>query len=123
MVVLIGALLLVSATAGSKDSMYGVWSGTIGKAKINACFQEYGNGSYYYLKYREPIRLQAADRLNLWFEPDSCTWTIDKVASGSATGTWSQPAKKNSLPIKLALVSGWEESDGDVLPNPERRGG
>lgn len=116
-------LNIVSATADNKDALVGVWTGTIGKAKINVCFLEYGNGSYYYLKYRQPIRLEYADDASVWFEPDSCKWIIDKVSADNATGTWSKPGKNVSLPIKLVYLGGGRGADEepcgcDLYNNP-----
>jgi hypothetical protein len=115
----IGILFLTLSAATDTDSMFGVWTGTVGKATINACFQKYGTGSYYYLKYRQPIQLRHSDDSGAWFEPDSCKWIIEKVAAGSATGTWSKPGKNVTHPIKLRLMGGDDEPCGcDLYNNP-----
>jgi len=108
--VCIGMLLTGGRAADITDSLKGVWSGTVGKAKVNVCFQQYGYANYYYLKYRQPIRLQHGDDSNDWYEPDSCQWTIEKVNPGSASGTWRNPKTGVTLPVTLRLT-GAEDDD------------
>jgi hypothetical protein len=105
-----------SLMAENKTPLYGIWSGTIGKAKINACFQAanrkyYTNGSYYYLKYRQPIKLTALSD-TLWAEPDSsCKWVIETNTDTRVLGKWVNQSKNISLPIELSYLGTCKDDD------------
>ncbi len=102
------ALCIFSSSAQNKTPLFGTWKGTIGKYKIIACFQGrdgeyYTSGSYYYLKYRQPIPLEVIGG-GKWSEPDSCDWVIETVTKSSATGKWFNRKKNVSLPITLRFM-------------------
>jgi hypothetical protein len=99
--------------------LVGVWSGTIGSSKIVACFQaengSYFFGSYYYLRYREPIPL-LPDGDSMWIANSTKNqeeWTFDTIAGSRASGRWkSSKTDLHSLPIRLALIADSSETDG-----------
>jgi hypothetical protein len=107
-VIYVGLLVFISSAKENNTPLFGTWTGTIGKAKISACFQAekgkyYTNGSYYYLKYRQPIRLNEISD-NLWAEPDSCEWVIKTTTDSIVSGKWVNRNKTVSLPIKLSFM-------------------
>jgi hypothetical protein len=108
-IVSIGLLTLISLADENKTPPVGTWTGTIGKAKINACFQG-DDGSYYYLKYLLPIGLKNANG-NVWKESDTYEWVIETVTDTSITGKWVDLKKNSSQPIKLSLLGSCSDDE------------
>ncbi|MBX7457967.1 hypothetical protein K3152_06885 [Qipengyuania sp. 1NDH17] len=115
------ALSLALAGGGEKstrsdDAIDGLWSGTLGRTAITACFAN-GRGSYYYDKYLIPIPLRDGKDGARWTEGHMTggpAWSLARTGDDRATGEWSDG--KRSLPIRLeqrewtASEEGWEDA-------------
>jgi hypothetical protein len=111
--VLLLSTLLVStlALAGNASSppdqpLAGVWSGTLGKTAIVACFDKSGEGTYYYLRLGFDLVLEPkAGQTREWNEKagDSVTgnWALDEARGNAVAGTWRTPDGKKQLPVAL----------------------
>ncbi|GHU25568.1 hypothetical protein AGMMS50256_00290 [Betaproteobacteria bacterium] len=104
----------------------GVWTGTIGKQAITACFNagEYrkDKGSYYYQRYLQPIDLVSTDIKSggigtEWKESDG-EWhlLLGEQPSDAIKGTWTNPDKSRTLPIMLTKV---KEFDGEPIDDTD----
>ena len=103
----------------------GVWQGTVGDAKVEACFGVAGDpdgGSYYYLRHLKPIALEAQKGARpTWTEgfDDNKTapsWTLAASDANALTGSWSGGGK--TLPIKLSRVALTKVDDDDDDSEP-----
>jgi hypothetical protein len=113
-------LLLFASTLALADSevtpLTGVWTGTIGKQTITACFNagmyRKDTGNYYYQRYLHPIDLKSTDigsgGIGTGWKESNGEWRLllDKsVARPEAVGgTWTSPDKSRNLPIMLTKV-------------------
>lgn len=98
----------VLATAAG---LAGVWTGTLGKSAITACFNgaHGANGSYYYQRILTPIQLTQANASEPWAEEGQTGfWQLDDPQGDTLTGTWSKALGGKSL----ALVLNRADSDG-----------
>lgn len=115
----IGLVVFLAFTKESNTPLLGTWSGTLGKAKIIACFQteygKYSNGYYYYLKYRQPIRLIPKGN-NTWDESGTYKLKFNTVTDRIATGEWKDPEKNITLPIKLFFEEICQEDKESTTP-------
>lgn len=115
------ALLALCATAPLRaqegPEWAGVWEGRIGNLPVRACFDAWsdspGRGSYYYLRYLEPISLSEEDGEGGWIEraPGAETearWEFAELSATRMRGTWRQGGR--NLPFSLDPVA-WEDHD------------
>ncbi len=116
---IIASLLLGAASAKAHATpLVGTWTGTVGKEKVNVCFQSfpdggYVNGSYYYLRHREPIRLEnLGDKI--WLEPDSNRMVFETIADSVATGRWIGFKSGKELPVRLRFLGVCPEDEGNT---------
>lgn len=116
---IIASLLLGAASADTHTTpLVGTWTGTVGKEKVNVCFQSftdggYRNGSYYYLRHREPIQLDNLDD-KIWLEPDSNRMVFEGVADSVATGRWIGFKSGKELPVRLRFLGICPEDEGNT---------
>ncbi len=125
-------LLILSPQALAQEDRtpdwVGVYEGAIGKYPVVACIDESydgkGRGSYYYLKYLKPIRLEADDPTRSWSEHESSSpieveagpvWNIKSMDGQEITGSW-QGVASSMLAIKLKRVSHDPMADGFDTP-------
>ena len=100
----------------------GVWEGTLGDQKIEACFGVAGDpdgGSYYYLRHLKLIPLEAPTApKGTWVEgyddekKDAPRWTLAAAGANVLSGTWSGSGK--SLPIRLTRIALSSPDDADM---------
>ncbi|MEC5160404.1 MULTISPECIES: hypothetical protein [unclassified Janthinobacterium] len=93
----------------------GVWSGSVGKQQVLACFDRSDDAKYYYLKHSNTIPLSAVDGKNLaWTEGrgDGATgrWRVRAVAPDRLEGEWSGPKGQRKAPI--VLTRSYADADG-----------
>lgn len=82
----------------------GVWTGTLGKSAITACFNgaHGANGSYYYQRILTPIQLTQANASEPWAEEGQTgLWQLDEPQGDTLTGTWSKTLGGKSLALML----------------------
>ena len=111
------ALSLALASGGEishrpDEGFDGLWSGTLGRTAITACFAD-GRGSYYYNKYLIPIPLQGGKDGEPWTEGNMSggpAWSLALTGVGRATGEWSDGER--SYPIRLQQREWSENEDG-----------
>jgi hypothetical protein len=112
---------VVPASAQERPVWSGLWEGEVGRAQVRACFDgredSSGQGSYYYLRYLEPIALRQSVTEHEWVEwvPGADTkaeWHFSELSGTRLRGTWRQGAR--SLPFALR-PSTWDAS-GDGSP-------
>jgi hypothetical protein len=117
--------LLLASTLALADPdeapLAGVWTGTLGKQAITACFyaETYpkSTGSYYYQRYLHPIDLRStgieSGGIGTEWKEENGEWRLswDKSAPrpDALGGTWTSPDKSRTLPITLTRV---KEFDG-----------
>ncbi len=82
----------------------GIWSGTLGKNRILACFSP-GQSAYFYLRHAKLIPLIShPNDKSQWIESDpkhpTGLWAV-KAEGNQLRGDWSDTAKTRSLPIEL----------------------
>lgn len=85
----------------------GVWTGTLGKSAITACFNgaHGANGSYYYQRILTPIQLSQANASEPWVEEGQTGfWQLDDPQGDALTGTWSKTLGGKSLALALKRV-------------------
>lgn len=116
---IIASLLLGAASAKAHTTpLVGTWTGTVGKEKVNVCFQSfpdggYVNGSYYYFRHREPIRLEnLGDKI--WLEPDSNRMVFGTITDSVATGRWIGFKSGKELPMRLRFLGVCPEDEGNT---------
>ena len=102
----------------------GAWTGTLGKRKIAACFDD-SEASYYYVGKGIDITLaESADETWAevpWYNAvkpglSTGTWRLEIPKGKHLHGTWSSPDGKRVFPIALTLVS--KPSAGSSCPLP-----
>lgn len=119
--------LLILGFAGAANPAHatptdlaGVWTGTLGKAAITACFNASpdSNGSYYYKRFLTPIQLSREHAGEPWVEQgNSGAWHLHTPHDNTLTGTWSNPAGGKPLPVVLTRTdAGGCASDAYNLP-------
>lgn len=94
----------------------GVWQGTVGAAKVRACFgraSERDQGAYYYLRRLQLIGLESegtGKSGQTWTERDPAgesknapRWTLSAGPGGMLRGNWSRNG--SSLPVRLRRVT------------------
>jgi hypothetical protein len=118
---LLAGAFLVSASASASaapanDQLRGVWSGTLGTAKVTACFglrptgQEVV-GSYYYAKYQEPLALRPRDGKQTFEETGGPSWTLVANENNALSGTWRKEGSEKQLPVRLTRLPGTTSGD------------
>ncbi|WP_339531095.1 hypothetical protein [Pseudomonas mucidolens] len=102
------AVLAFAGAASYADAapadLAGVWSGTLGKASITACFNASpdSNGSYYYTRFLTPIQLSREQAGEPWVEEgNSGSWQLNTPQENRLTGTWTKPSGGEPLPLVL----------------------
>lgn len=108
------AILFVTAFntsfAQTPSSLTGVWQGTLGSARITACFNsiQYDTqaGSYYYHEYLEPIPLAGKKQIAQFKEPnDLIEWHLKPSLDGlQLNGTWTKAPTATSPVVNLAIT-------------------
>lgn len=103
--------LTVLAGAASPQ---GVWSGTVGKKAVIACFNKGSTwtayGSYYYIDYLTPIALHTQEEDDsYWHEGDTGKWKLTTPVNGAIMGTWRNEKTGKTFPINLTLVDGKDD--------------
>ncbi len=95
------------ANAGPAE-LAGVWTGTLGKTPITACFNADpdSNGSYYYQRYLTPIQLIEPEADAPWMEADKTGfWQLDTPQGEALSGIWSKTVGGTPLPLTLTRIS------------------
>ncbi|WP_369991949.1 hypothetical protein [Pseudomonas xanthosomatis] len=115
--VLAALALAIAAGHASADSFGqpGVWKGTLGKSAITVCFNKEPDyyASYYYQRYRTPIRLTKQTTTQTWVENGNTGfWNLDEAHTDTLTGTWRKASGARPLPVVLTRSS-LEGCDGD----------
>jgi hypothetical protein len=139
---LLALFFVVGATASlagdDAPRFAGTWAGTLGRSKILTCFNAYGQGEYYDLRHRHPLRLQAEGddveqrdaRLTAAladghirvsevggpsFEPTPPTghWSLHAEGEDALLGEWTDPAGQRVVPLRLSRVATRGASDGE----------
>lgn len=100
------ALACTPLLANAAD-LAGVWTGTLGKSAITACFNgaDGEHGSYYYQRILTPIQLTQASDSAPWVEEgDTGFWTLDNRSGDTLAGAWRKTQGGKPLPITLKRV-------------------
>jgi hypothetical protein len=133
--------IALSTTAEAADEtprFAGTWAGTLGRSEIRACFNAYGQGEYYYLRHRRPLRLQGEgddiERRDAQviaaladghirvsevggpaFDPTPPTghWSLHAEGTDTLLGEWTDAAGERVLPLRLQRVATREASGGE----------
>jgi hypothetical protein len=94
----------------------GVWTGTLGRASIAACFDK-DAASYYYVRIGVDIPLVEQKAPGTWKETkeakgDEFTglWQLSPPQGEAMSGVWTSPDGKRTLPIALTVSTGKSES-------------
>ncbi|OPA97424.1 hypothetical protein BFW87_06960 [Pseudomonas fluorescens] len=98
----------------------GVWTGTLGKSAITACFNgaHGSNGSYYYQRILTPIQLTQANASEPWAEEGNTGfWHLDEPQGDTLTGTWSKTLGGKSLALTLKRADS-DSCASDTYNNP-----
>ncbi|WP_226455753.1 hypothetical protein [Pseudomonas sp. AF03-9] len=98
----------------------GVWTGTLGKSAITACFNgaHGANGSYYYQRILSPIQLTQANASEPWVEDGQTGfWQLDDPQGDTLTGTWSKAIGGKGLALRLKRADA-EGCASDSYNNP-----
>jgi hypothetical protein len=108
------SLSLLWAAPAFAERPSGVFTGTLGKSKIVACFDERA-AAYYYVRIGGDIPL-VRDKSGRWKEQaddgkSTGTWKLTEVEAEMLGGTWTSPDAKRSLPIRLQVALA--PTDGD----------
>jgi hypothetical protein len=109
---------IVPAQAQERPAWFGLWEGHVGRNQVRACFDSWddssGRGSYYYLRYLEPIALRqdAGERWEEWVPGGEAgaEWHFSELSGTRLRGTWRQGAR--SLPFALAPVA-WDADEAE----------
>lgn len=107
--------LLATAT-----DLTGVWTGTLGKSTITACFNgaEGEHGSYYYQRILTPIQLTQARNNAPWAEEGNTGfWTLENGPGDTLVGAWAKTQGGKPLPIKLQRVGTPDDGCGSDAYN------
>ncbi|QBF26741.1 hypothetical protein EXN22_13925 [Pseudomonas tructae] len=117
-------VLTLTCAAGyvsaASSELAGVWTGTLGKARITACFNAApdSNGSYYYQRFLSPIQLTRENADEPWIEDGNTgLWQLDTPQGDTLTGTWSKAPGGTALPLALTRSSA-EGCGGDAYNAP-----
>lgn len=108
------SLSLLCAAPAFAERPSGVFTGTLGKSKIVACFDERA-AAYYYVRIGVDIPL-LRDKSGRWKEQaddgkSTGTWRLTEVEAEALGGTWTSPDGKRSFPIRLQVAPA--PTDGD----------
>ena len=102
--------LALGALATPSESLDGVWTGTLGKQRITACFNDQGSSgveaAYYYHRHLVPISLEPLN-LRRWAErPDdpAPNWNLRAPIGDRVSGQWRAADGGRYLPIELERV-------------------
>jgi hypothetical protein len=103
----------LSAAISAAAPPQGAWTGTLGKRKIAACFDESDAIYYYFEKGIDIVLSERAD--GAWEElagdralkpgTSTGTWRLQTPQGKHLTGSWSSPDGKRVLPITLTLAT------------------
>lgn len=119
------ALVCTPLLASAAD-LAGVWTGTLGKSAITACFNgaEGEHGSYYYQRILSPIQLTQASDNAPWVETGNTGfWKLDKPQGDTLAGAWSKTRGAQSLPLALQRVgSATDDCGSDTYNAPMEAG-
>ncbi|WP_439864023.1 hypothetical protein [Pseudomonas antarctica] len=113
------ALACAPLLANAAD-LAGVWTGTLGKSAITACFNgaHGSNGSYYYQRILTPIQLTQANASEPWAEEGNTGfWHLDEPLGDTLTGTWSKTLGGKSLALSLKRADS-DSCASDTYNNP-----
>lgn len=105
-----------ACAASAVDPRSGVWSGTVGSAKVMACFgmRPMGRGlggSYYYVKYQAPLGLLPSDTGQTFEETGGPIWTLAATGNDELSGTWRKEGSEKLLPVRLSRSPGTTRAD------------
>jgi hypothetical protein len=113
---LLAGAFIVSASASAlaapaNDHLRGVWGGTLGAAKVTACFgmrpaDQEVVGSYYDAKYQEPLALLLSDNGQTFEETGGPIWSLAASGRDELSGTWHKNGSDRQLPVRLTRMSG-----------------
>ncbi len=96
---------IVLAGTPASEPLDGVWTGTLGKTPIVACFDHSRHGTYYYLRLGFDLELEPNAGGHGWSEKsgDEVTgdWSLDDVKGGVVHGVWKTADGKKQLPLEL----------------------
>jgi hypothetical protein len=103
-----------SATCHAESKLLGgVWTGSLGKVAVTACFNDKSrDANYYYQKHLISIALTAdgASVVNgmvmHWKEADGL-WNFDDVSNEEIHGTWVSNDKSRVLPVYLKRITAY----------------
>lgn len=109
--------------AQERPPWFGLWEGQVGPAQVRACFDGWtgssGRGSYYYLRYLEPIALHQNDEGEAWAErapgaelqgEGEAEWHFSELSPTRLGGTWQRGSR--SLPFEL-IPAAWNAPDAE----------
>jgi len=103
------AMALILLAAGARADYTGVWKGSLGQQPIEACFNDDGNGHYFYTKYGKSISLKQPDKdmQGQWYEGKKKNptggWTLPPPQGDSILGTWRN--RQGRYPLTLIRLS------------------
>jgi hypothetical protein len=113
-------LLSTTALAGNAssppvESLDGVWTGTLGKTAIVACFEHSGHGTYFYARLGFDLELEPGSGANSWNEKsgDEVTggWSLGEASGGLVHGEWRTADGKKTLPLELRRTAFLTDAD------------
>jgi hypothetical protein len=94
-----------NASALPEEALDGVWTGTLGKTAIVACFDHSRHGTYYYLRLGFDLELEPGSEASTWSEKSgddvTGTWGLGEARGGLVHGEWKTPDGKKTLPLEL----------------------
>lgn len=99
--------LLATPCQAAPPAWQGVWSGTLGKARITACLSQDGPSSYRYQRYQKDIPLVLKG--NQWQETTNgkvtSIWTLGSPLGDALEGEWQSHQSGHTLPIRLSRLA------------------
>lgn len=111
-------MMAMNAACAATSSLEGVWSGTIGKSPVLACFDSADTGRYYYASRLYGIELWRDETGRQWSEKTSGddstgAWRDLVVDKSELSGQWVSPSNGKALSIRMHRKSDLvREGDG-----------
>lgn len=108
------SILLCANLSAAEIPYNGIWSGTIGTAKVQVLFAENEyDSNYYYIRHKSPIRLEQNtqhpdewnENIGHWEPKITGIWKLEQVSANTMKGVWINPDTKEELPIELKRVA------------------